>query len=201
VILLDTNVVSALMARRPEQAVVEWLDAQPSESVWTTAITVFEVQTGLELLEPGRRRRQLEDAFVELLGHDLGGRVQSFDERAALAAGGIAASRRRSGRNLEIRDLQIAGIATVRRATLATRNVRDFDELGIPVVDPWANETVMRRRPQRGSGRPDALRHAARREPVSSLESPGDRPASEAGRQERPLPHDRRDVDGAAAAS
>jgi toxin FitB len=138
VILLDTNVISALMRRKPELAVVDWLDAQPSESVWTTSITVFEVQTGLELLEPGRRRRQLEDAFAELLGGDMAGRVQPFDERAALAAGGIAASRQRAGRALEIRDLQIAGIATVRRATLATRNVRHFEDLEIRLVDPWS---------------------------------------------------------------
>ena len=137
-ILLDTNVVSALMRRTPESEVVDWLDGQPSESLWTTSITVFEVQTGIELLEPGRRRRQLEDAFAELLGQDLAGRVQAFDERAALAAGGIAASRRHAGRTLEIRDLQIAGIATVRRATLATRNARHFEDLGIPLVDPWA---------------------------------------------------------------
>src|SRR5487761_1324361 len=126
-ILLDTNVVSALMRRKPEPGVVAWLDEQPAESIWTTSITVFEVQTGLELLEPGRRRQQLEVAFDQLLADELQGRVQTFDQPAALAAGTMAAERQRAGRTLEIRDVQIAGITTVRKATLATRNTRHFE--------------------------------------------------------------------------
>lgn len=137
-ILLDTNVVSALMRRDPEAAVVSWLDNQPAESIWTTSITVFEVRTGLELLEPGRRRQQLEKTFEELLADELEGRVQSFDKAAAIAAGTIAAQRQSAGRSLEIRDVQIAGIATARRASLATRNTRHFDGLGIDLLDPWS---------------------------------------------------------------
>lgn len=137
-ILLDTNVVSALMRRDPEPDVVAWLDDQPAESIWTTSITIFEVRTGLELLKPGRRREQLESAFDKLLSDELEGRVQSFDQAAALAAGSIAAERQSSGRTLEIRDVQIAGIATARKAILATRNTRHFDGLGIELVDPWS---------------------------------------------------------------
>lgn len=137
-ILLDTNVVSALMRRDPEAAVVSWLDNQPAESIWTTSITVFEVRTGLELLEPGRRRQQLEKTFEELLADELEGRVQSFDKAAAIAAGTIAAQRQSAGRSLGIRDVQIAGIATARRASLATRNTRHFDGLGIDLLDPWS---------------------------------------------------------------
>jgi predicted nucleic acid-binding protein len=138
VILLDTNVVSALMRRDPDPAVVAWLDDQAAESVWTTSITVFEVQTGLELLRPGRRRRELEHAFEELLADDLAGRVQPFDDTAALVAGGIAASQQRAGRSLEVRDIQIAGIAGARKATLATRSLRHFQGLTIALVDPWS---------------------------------------------------------------
>ncbi|MGO8849237.1 PIN domain-containing protein, partial [Mycobacterium sp.] len=111
---------------------------QPGESIWTTTITILEVRTGIELLEQGRRRRQLEQAFGELLTEDLGGRVQPFDQPAALAAASIAAARQRAGRPVEIRDVQIAGIATARRATLATRNTRHFDAVGVNVVDPWS---------------------------------------------------------------
>jgi predicted nucleic acid-binding protein len=128
-ILLDTNVLSALMQREPDQTVVAWLDEQPSESVWTTAITVFEVRMGLELLAKGRRRNQLEQEFDRLLVEDLDGRVQLFDRAAADAAGTIAASRQRAGPTVEIRDVQIAGIASSRKATLATRNVRHFQGL------------------------------------------------------------------------
>jgi predicted nucleic acid-binding protein len=140
VILLDTNVLSALMRREPDQAVLTWLDDQPTESVWTTTITVFEIRTGIELLEQGRRRRRLEQAFAELLAEDLDGRVQVFDTAAAVASASIAATRQRLGKPVEIRDVQIAGIATARRATLATRNTRHFADLGIDLVDPWSAE-------------------------------------------------------------
>jgi toxin FitB len=138
VILLDTNVLSALMRREPDYAVTTWLDGQPAESIWTTTITIFEVRTGIELLEQGRRRRQLEQAFVEMLGRDLCGRVQSFDQTAAIAAASIAAARQRAGRPVEVRDVQIAGIAIARRAVLATRNTRHFDGFGLELVDPWS---------------------------------------------------------------
>ncbi len=136
-ILLDTNVLSALMQREPDQTVVAWLDEQPSESIWTTSITIFEVRMWLELLAKGRRRSQLEQEFDRLLIEDLDGRVQLFDRAAAEAAGTIAASRQRAGRTVEIRDIQIAGIASSRKATLATRNMRHFDGLGIRLVNPW----------------------------------------------------------------
>lgn len=137
-ILLDTNVISALMRRDPEPAVVGWLDGQPSESIWTTSVTVFEVRTGLHLLAPGRRRRDLERAFDALLAEELESRIQSFDTSAANAAGEIAATRQAAGRPIEIRDVQIAGIAKARRAQLATRNTRHFTDLGIELIDPWS---------------------------------------------------------------
>jgi predicted nucleic acid-binding protein len=138
VILLDTNVISALMRRVPDPVVVGWLDAQPAESIWTTAVTVFEVRLGMELLEPGDRRTTLQQAFDDLLRTDLQDRVVPFDDTAATHAAGIAATRRRSGRTVEFRDVQIAGIAAARRATLATRNIRPFDGLGFALVDPWS---------------------------------------------------------------
>jgi len=137
VIILDTNVLSALMRDRPDAAVITWLDKQPAESIWTTAITVLEVRTGLELLRASRRRTQLESAFDELLRDDLDGRVLAFDTAAANAAGVAVAAAQRRGKSAEIRDYQIAGIALARRATLATRNGRHFEPLGVTVVDPW----------------------------------------------------------------
>ena len=137
-ILLDTNIISALMQSTPDPAIVKWLDRQPPESVWTTAITVFEVRFGLDLLATGRRRRQLEEAFEKALAEDFEGRVLPFDQTAAEAAGALAAARRRAGRTIEIRDVQIAGIAAARKATLATRNIRHFDGLGLALVDPGA---------------------------------------------------------------
>lgn len=130
--------VSALMRREPDPVVVAWLDGLPPESVWTTSITVFEVRLGLEILEAGRRRRQLEDAFAKALEEDFESRVLPFDQAAAQAAGHIDAERRRAGRTIDIRDVQIAGIVNVRKATLATRNTRHFEGCGLVLVDPWS---------------------------------------------------------------
>jgi len=137
-IVLDTNVMSALMRRDIDSIVIAWLDDQPPESVWTTAVTVFEVCFGLEILADGRRRRQLEGAFDRLLEDDFEGRVLPFERTAAQEAASIAARRRQAGRPVEIRDAQIAGIVAARRAILATRNTRHFTDLGIALVDPWA---------------------------------------------------------------
>ena len=106
--------------------------------LWTTTITVFEVRFGLELLKPSRRRDRLNDAFARAIDEVLDGRVLPFDQPAAQAAGAIAARQRRQGRPTEIRDVQIAGIAAERKATLATRNVRHFEGTGIALVEPWA---------------------------------------------------------------
>lgn len=137
-IILDTDVLSALMRRRPDPAVVAWLDEQPGESIWTTAITVFEVRFGLALLPPGLRRLRLEEAFARALDEDLGGRVIPFDQEAASEAAARAAERRIAGRPVDFRDVEIAGVVAARRATLATRNTRHFQGLGISLVDPWA---------------------------------------------------------------
>ncbi len=137
-ILLDTNVVSALMRPGDNRAVVSWLDRQPAVSIWTTAITVLEIRSGLLMMPNGRRRSAFEQAFAGLVQHDLEGRVQPFDLAAAEAAATLAAERQRNGRPIDLRDTQIAGIAVARRAVIATRNVRHFDDLSTPVVNPWA---------------------------------------------------------------
>ena len=136
-IILDTNVLSALMRVAPEARVVAWLDRQPAESVWITSITMFEARLGLALLPAGRRRQSLESAFAQLLKDDLENRVLDFDSAAASEAAALAANRQKAGRPVDMRDTQIAGIALARHATLATRNVRHFADLKIPVVDPW----------------------------------------------------------------
>jgi len=136
-IILDTDVLSALMRHDPEPAVVSWLDRQSPESVWTTAVSVFEIHFGLELLPSGRRRRQLEDAFTRAVAEDFEGRVLPFDEEAAREAAKRAAQRRSVGKPVDFRDIEIAGIVAARGATLATRNTRHFQDLGIDLVDSW----------------------------------------------------------------
>jgi len=137
VIVLDTNVLSALMHGDAHPTIVKWLDSQDSESVWTTSISVFEVRYGLEIMTKGRRRRGLEDAFARTVAEDLENRVLSFDSVAALAAADIAARQRSMGHPVEIRDVQIAGITAARKAALATRNIRHFADIGIAIINPW----------------------------------------------------------------
>src|SRR5258708_39205228 len=136
-ILLDTNVLSALMRKGHEPPVVAWLDRQPAESVWISSVTLFEARLGLALLPSGRRRQALETAFAQLLEEDPQNRVLDFDSAAATEAATLAAERQKAGRPVDMRDTQIAGIALARHATLATRNLRHFRDLKEPVVDPW----------------------------------------------------------------
>jgi toxin FitB len=138
VIILDSNVLSALMQPVPVSAAVAWLDGQPAESIWTAAVTVFEIEFGIALLPSGRRRRRLQENFGRVLREELEDRVLAFDQRSAEAAARLATDRQRAGRPVDFRDTQIAGIAIARRATVATRNVRHFRGLNVAVVDPWS---------------------------------------------------------------
>ena len=136
-IILDTNVLSALMRQDPDPPVLAWLDRQAPQSIWITTITLFESRLGLALVPIGRRRRALESAFARVLEIDLENRILPFDTEAALRAASLAAQRQMNGRPVDVRDTQIAGIAQARRATLATRNVRHFEGLTVPVFNPW----------------------------------------------------------------
>jgi hypothetical protein len=137
-LILDTNVLSALMRVRPEPAVLCWMDAQAPESLWTSSVTVFELRLGLALLPEGRRRHRLEAACELLLAEDLAGRVLDFDSAAAAQSAQLAARRQQAGRPVDMRDTQIAGIALARRAGIVTRNLRHFADAGLQVIDPWS---------------------------------------------------------------
>ena len=136
-IVLDTNVLSALMQQAPEPRVVAWLDAQPTESIWTTSVTVFEIRFGLEAMAKGKRQRALQEAFRLALTEDLSGRVLNFDVASADEAAAISVRLRSQGRPVEIRDVMIAGIVAARRGTLATRNTKHFQDTKIRLVNPW----------------------------------------------------------------
>nr|VFK42253.1 MAG: hypothetical protein BECKSD772F_GA0070984_11189 [Candidatus Kentron sp. SD]VFK48166.1 MAG: hypothetical protein BECKSD772E_GA0070983_11158 [Candidatus Kentron sp. SD]VFK77680.1 MAG: hypothetical protein BECKSD772D_GA0070982_10019 [Candidatus Kentron sp. SD] len=136
-IILDTNVLSALMRSRPEPVVAKWLDGQPVESVWITTITVFEVRFGFSLLPAEERRESLQTRFFQLLREKLEGRVLVFDDAAADEAATLAANRQKAGRPVDTRDTFIAGIALARKATLATGNTRHFHDLKVTLINPW----------------------------------------------------------------
>ncbi|OAN51196.1 type II toxin-antitoxin system VapC family toxin [Sphingobium sp. TCM1] len=136
-IVLDTNVISELMRREPDAAVMAWLGEQPMAGVFTTTLTQAEIFYGLALLPAGRRRDTLMAAARPMFEVDLAGRVLPFDTEAALTYSDIAAGRRRGGKPISQIDAQIAAIVRSRGARLATRNVSDFADCGITVVNPW----------------------------------------------------------------
>lgn len=136
-LVLDTNVISELMKVKPDPAVVNWLDGQTPDSVWITSISVFEISFGLNSLPNGKRKRALQQAFENMLAEDLEHHVLDFDQAAAERAGEISAKLHSLGRAVEVRDVQIAGIVSVRHATLATRNLKHFRDTGIASVNPW----------------------------------------------------------------
>ncbi|MEX0915631.1 MAG: type II toxin-antitoxin system VapC family toxin [Wenzhouxiangellaceae bacterium] len=139
-IILDTNVLSALMQRVPESAVIDWLDAKAPDDIWLSSITLYEARYGLALLDDGKRKDLLQQQLNTLVRDDLDNRVAVFDVRAANRAAALAAERKRRGRIVDIRDTFIGGIAIANRATLATRNTRHFEDLPTPVVNPWDSD-------------------------------------------------------------
>jgi predicted nucleic acid-binding protein len=138
-IVLDTNVISALMRPKLHPEIIAWQDRQPRSSIWTTAISILEARSGIYLLPMGRRRAELNGGLDTLLAQAIVGRVLPFDLDAAEMSATIVATRVPLGRNIDTRDTQIAGIVMSRNATLATRNVRDFDDLDIELVNPWGD--------------------------------------------------------------
>ena len=137
-IILDTDVLSALMRAQPDPAVLRWLDRQPESSVWTTSITVMEIQYGLQVMPEGRRRQKMTEELAAVLTEEIEERYAVFDVAAAQQAAELMALRKTKGRPGDFRDTIIAGIALSNRATLATRNTAHFADLSVPVVNPWA---------------------------------------------------------------
>ncbi len=129
------------MQTQPDPRVVAWLDAQPTESVWTSSVSVFEIRFGLEAMPKGKRERALQEAFRFALKEDLDRRVLDFDVAAADEAAVISAKLRSLGRPVEIRDVMIAGIVATRRGTLAIRNTKQFLYTKLRVVNPWEDHS------------------------------------------------------------
>ena len=137
-IVLDTNVVSELMRESPQQAVVDWFDAQHTNSLSITAITQAEILTGIELLPDGRRKNNLLEFADNIFTSLFIGRVLGFDSNAASVYAKIFAQRQVVGRPISQADCQIAAVARSRGASLATRNVTDFEGIEVELIDPWS---------------------------------------------------------------
>ena len=136
-IVLDTNVLSEAIRPVPSRRVLDWLAAQQPSGLFTTAISEAELFYGLALLPAGKRRASLEEAVRRMLEEDFAQRVLPFDRAAASAFAVIASGRRKKGRPISEFDAQIAAVARINGAAVATRNADDFRDCGIGVIDPW----------------------------------------------------------------
>ena len=136
--LLDTNVVSELLRPSPESVVENWVGSHRATDLYFSTIGEAELLYGIAILPNGRRRSMLASAVNAILREDFAHRILPFDSDAAREYASIAATRRSAGRPVEPTDCQIAAVARSRAMAVATRNVRDFEGLGIEVVDPWA---------------------------------------------------------------
>lgn len=136
-IILDTNVISACMRPGSNKPVMAWLKKQPPRQIWTTTISIFELRYGIEGPISNEFRAELELAWQEFGAVIFENRILPVDIEAANAAAILAGKRRKRKRDVGIRDTFIAGIAISRGATLATRNIKDFKDAGLTLIDPW----------------------------------------------------------------
>ncbi len=138
-IVLDTNVISEIM-KAPDQrstAVYSWLAAQDGEALYTTTISFGEIWFGFELLPEGRRKNEMQARALEVFEIGFRDRVLDYDKPAARFFARIAADRTKRGLHVARMDTMIASVAAVRAMAVATRNISDFSECGVTVINPW----------------------------------------------------------------
>lgn len=129
------------MKREADAGVLAWLDAQSADDLHTTTITLTEIRYGIGILPTGRRRDTIAIAAEQLFEQDFDGRILPFDIRAAVQCAEVRAERRAAGREIKLADAMIAGIARAHGASVITRNVGDFEDCKVPVVNPWNHGT------------------------------------------------------------
>ncbi len=138
-LVVDTNVLSELMRPTPDPVIASWVAERTTSSLHLTAISEAELRFGLAIMPPGRRRDGLAEGLKRMLRTGFANRVLPFDSAAASSYAEIAAARRAMGRPMPEADCQIAAIARSRDMAVVTRNVRDFADAGIDVIDPWTH--------------------------------------------------------------
>lgn len=136
-ILLDTNIISEMMKSTPAPNVMTWIDQQQVIQLYISTVSIAEISYGIQVLPNGKRRILLEDSFNKLLRDAFEHRILSFDESAAHCYGTMMCRRKVIGKPLSIPDGQIAAIARVNSLTVATRNIKDFDDCGLDLINPF----------------------------------------------------------------
>ncbi len=136
-IVLDTNVVSEPLRRAPEPRVAKWIDAQPLETLYLSAITVAELRFGVTSLPAGRRRDRLHEDLEHQVLPLFSGRILPFDLAVSQAYADLMATARRAGAVVAVADGYIAATAAFNGMTVATRDTKPFQAAGLRVIDPW----------------------------------------------------------------
>lgn len=136
-LLLDTNVLSEVTRPTPDAGVLNWLHGLDEDRSFISVVSIAEIRRGVALMDAGRKREALADWLARDLPQRFEQRVLPVDEPVALAWGDLMALARRSGRGLSSMDGLIAATAVAQQLTLATRNTKDFEGLGLELFDPW----------------------------------------------------------------
>lgn len=135
-IVLDTNVISEVFSRKPHETALAWLNDQEETSLFLCTIVLGELHFGARLVREEERKRRLLDNIGVIVGN-FSSRILPFSEPSAEIYGRLTAERQLAGRRMETKDAMIAAICIANGATLATRNVRDFDGLDLTLVNPF----------------------------------------------------------------
>ncbi|MFJ2538660.1 MULTISPECIES: type II toxin-antitoxin system VapC family toxin [unclassified Pseudomonas] len=138
-IVLDTNVLSEFMRLEPATRVLAWVDAQPAMDLAISAVTVAEILHGIARLPSGKRKQKLEAHAMAMFEEDFAGRILPFDAHAAIECATLVADCEAKGRAVSMADAQIAAICRAHGASIATRNVKDFESSGVEIIDPWVS--------------------------------------------------------------
>jgi hypothetical protein len=136
-IILDTNVLSEAVCPQPDEAVMRWLRFTPGDDLFTTAITEAEMRYGAARLPAGRNRKEREAQIDHIFAVRFAGCILPFDTRAAQVFPNVILSLQKQRRSHSLPDAQIAAIALVHGAKIATRNVEHFEYTGAQIINPW----------------------------------------------------------------
>ena len=138
-IILDTNVVSELIRLNPNSIVLNWVNSKPIDELGITAITVSEILYGIGKLPVGRRKQILFSKAESMFEEDFNERIFPFDELAAVEYSILVLRREKLGLPISMADALIASISISENYSLATRNIKDFKNTGVWLINPWNN--------------------------------------------------------------
>ncbi|MBO1050918.1 MAG: type II toxin-antitoxin system VapC family toxin [Dolichospermum sp. DET73] len=136
--LLDTCLISELVAKQPNQKVLDWVDAQVPETLYLSVITIGEIAKGICKLTPSKRKESLTTWLNETLPNRFEHRILTLDVSTMVLWGNLICQLEQNGRPLPAMDSLIAAIALQHSLSLVTRNEKDFAGTGVVIINPWS---------------------------------------------------------------